>query len=289
MLQKEKSTWLIGVDLDGTLLDKKGKLPKKNIEVIKKLSKKGHKVVIITGRPYRSSKFVYDDLGLDTIIANHNGAVIHNPSDPGFVKIETSLNREIIKEFLNDPILNNNIQNFAVESKTKLFIKERDKWLEDFFFVKGAVELIECSTKEILKKKLDIDPYSMLILLKSKYSNDEISRIILELKTKYGETFMMRSWQHPEINNQIVLEINPISTDKFKALNKIRSYYNIHNHKTMTFGDGLNDVQMLHKSQYGIVMLNANESVRLFGNDLTFSDNNDAGVGKYLEKWFQLK
>ena len=47
---------MIAVDLDGTLLNSESKLSDFTIETIKKISKKGHQVVIATGRPYRMAK-----------------------------------------------------------------------------------------------------------------------------------------------------------------------------------------------------------------------------------------
>ena len=44
---------MIAVDLDGTLLNGESKLSDFTKETIKKISKKGHHVVIATGRPYR--------------------------------------------------------------------------------------------------------------------------------------------------------------------------------------------------------------------------------------------
>ena len=43
---------VIAVDLDGTLLDSNSNLSDFTKETIKKISQKGHKVIITTGRPY---------------------------------------------------------------------------------------------------------------------------------------------------------------------------------------------------------------------------------------------
>lgn len=286
MLNKERQKWLIAVDLDGTLLDNNDKIPQKNIDVIKRLQNDGHVISIITGRPFRSSKHIYEELGLNSIMGNHNGAILHNPSDPGFIATENGVNRRLIAEFTSDPLFVDNVENFAVETKTKLVIKKSDKWLEEFFFIEGELEIEVSDSLNEMIENLPIDPYSMLVLMKSKISKEDMSRAILDLKTKYGDSLTFRSWQHPKVKDQIVLEVNPISTDKGHALRKIRNYHNIHAHKTMVFGDGLNDVQMFDESAHSIVMKNADESIRFFGSDMTFETNHNAGVGDYLEKWF---
>ena len=47
---------IIAVDLDGTLLNSESKLSDFTKETIKKFQKKGHHVIITTGRPYRMAK-----------------------------------------------------------------------------------------------------------------------------------------------------------------------------------------------------------------------------------------
>ena len=44
---------------------------------LKKISKKGHHVVIATGRPYRMAKDFYDQLELETPMINFNGSLTH--------------------------------------------------------------------------------------------------------------------------------------------------------------------------------------------------------------------
>ena len=70
---------MIAVDLDGTLLNSESKLSDFTIETIKKISKKGHQVVIATGRPYRMAKDFYNQLELETPMINFNGSLTHLP------------------------------------------------------------------------------------------------------------------------------------------------------------------------------------------------------------------
>ena len=47
---------IIAVDLDGTLLNSDSQISDFTKETIKKVTEKGHQVIITTGRPYRMSK-----------------------------------------------------------------------------------------------------------------------------------------------------------------------------------------------------------------------------------------
>ena len=108
--------YLIALDLDGTLLPDLYSLSDYSVKVFKELSKRGHKIVITTGRPYRSSGFVYDAFKLDTPIINYNGCLITNPSN----------NREIIDchEIKREDILD--IYNHCKGQYTLFFVEHFD-------------------------------------------------------------------------------------------------------------------------------------------------------------------
>ena len=71
--------YLIVIDLDGTLMLDFSHYDQETVDYIKKLSHEGHKIMLATGRPLRSSYFVYEALGLDTPLINYNGARVTNP------------------------------------------------------------------------------------------------------------------------------------------------------------------------------------------------------------------
>ena len=63
--------YLIVLDLDGTLLSDWQTISETTKNYLKDLSKQGHKVVIATGRPFRSSERFYDDIcRLETLFGN---------------------------------------------------------------------------------------------------------------------------------------------------------------------------------------------------------------------------
>ena len=79
----ERFIWLkkiIAVDLDGTLLNSESQLSDFTKQTIKKVSAKGHKIIITTGRPYRMAIDYYKELGLDTPMINFNGSLTHIPN-----------------------------------------------------------------------------------------------------------------------------------------------------------------------------------------------------------------
>lgn len=72
---------LIALDLDGTTLNNQSLLSVRTKNVLARLQKDNHLVMIATGRPYRNSKEFYETLKMTTPLVNFNGALCHNPTD----------------------------------------------------------------------------------------------------------------------------------------------------------------------------------------------------------------
>ena len=92
---------LITIDLDGTLLLSFMEYDQETINYLKKLHNEGHLIMIATGRPFRSSYFIYEMLGLKTPIINYNGALVTNPSDHNFKGTDLRINRNELFDILN--------------------------------------------------------------------------------------------------------------------------------------------------------------------------------------------
>lgn len=57
---------LIAIDLDGTTLNNESQLTAETIKTLRAAAKEGHIVSIITGRPYRIARRIYDQIGIKT-------------------------------------------------------------------------------------------------------------------------------------------------------------------------------------------------------------------------------
>lgn len=111
--------YLVCCDLDGTLLNDSGCLTENTIEAIKRVSKLGHIVCLLTGRPFNGSIDIYRKLELESIMANQNGAFITNPSDPGFIPIAIGFSCQIAVEIFQNKRLKKYMNNAIIEGLNK--------------------------------------------------------------------------------------------------------------------------------------------------------------------------
>ena len=70
---------LIATDLDGTLLRPDRTVSPRTAEVLKRISAGGTGVVLVTGRPIRWLRLVYDQLAEAVPAICANGAVVYDP------------------------------------------------------------------------------------------------------------------------------------------------------------------------------------------------------------------
>ncbi len=283
-MKKEK--WLIVVDLDGTLLKSSHSLHpnyeihSRNIDVLSKIMKDGHEVAIVTGRPWRDTKIVYEKIGLKTILGNYNGAHIHNPNDKGFFKITTAMNRELVKELLKDELLSHYSENFIIEDIDSTYVlNSKDNEMMQQFHISSDANVSECDWNH----SFEMDPQS--IIFKIKHKEVDLDILMTHLRRSFGEAFLFRYWINKE-KDMVNLEVNQKAVTKGAALRVIASYYNIPVSRTIAFGDGENDVEMLNVAGIGVAMKNANRLVKSYANDVTDYTNDEGGVGRYLEKYF---
>jgi HAD superfamily hydrolase (TIGR01484 family) len=94
---------LIALDLDGTTLNDQSLLSVRTKNVLARLQKDNHLVMIATGRPYRNSKEFYETLKMTTPLVNFNGALCHNPTDSNWRNYyHKTLNKDFAMDLINE-------------------------------------------------------------------------------------------------------------------------------------------------------------------------------------------
>lgn len=82
------------------------------------------------------------------------------------------------------------------------------------------------------------------------------------------------------------IEMIPLSTDKGTAVKQIQKEQGVDFDHTFVFGDGMNDVGMMHEAKYSVAMGNGLEEVKKQANYVTETNAKD-GLAKFLEDYFK--
>ncbi len=238
--------YLIALDLDGTILYDFDSLSETLCEFMKKLQDMGHSIVIATGRPYRSSKFVYDRFNLNTPIINYNGGLITNPKDDRFQEVNYTIDKSIIIDIFENNL--NHIRNAFSEVYDKIYLYKKESEIEPLLHVEGSTGL------EIgnLRDTLDSNPNGFIIIGKTghgQYIKDYIDK-------KYLGIVDSRIWNLSGEYDSIV-EIYTPQSNKGEALETVSKHLGFKKEDIIAIGDGHNDIEMLQYAGLGVAMKNA--------------------------------
>ncbi len=281
--------YLIVSDLDGTLLNNEGKLSKRTIDVIRKVVNDGNIFCIATGRSLLGSIDIYNQLDLNSLIINHNGSFISNPSDPTFNPIDLVFSKYIAQKILSQEKVKKYINNAFLECKNTTYklnnIHTNDLKLDLSKYYHIDLDNTSVIDLENEPSNIDTDPYAMFLYLK----NDNIKyfdKIIYHIKN-VSPCLNVRMIKLP--SSGYIVEINTIFGDKSMGVNYLSSYYGIPKDRIITFGDGENDIHMLNNVKYGIAMKNAKDAAKVIARHITKYKNYEDGVVWDLEYFMKNK
>jgi len=238
--------YLFALDLDGTLLYDFDSLDQSVCDFMKNIQSQGHKIVIATGRPYRSSRFVYERFGLDTPIINYNGGLVTHPTDALFPSVNITLKKEyIIDIFENNVDL---IRNAFSEVRDNIYLFKEELAIEPLLHRTHDSTLCVGHLKDTLK----VDPNGFIIIGKPN-SGKAIDQYV---KTRYQGVVLTRIWNLTGEFDSIV-EIFTPENSKGTALKHVAEYLGFEPENVIAIGDGHNDIEMLEYAGIGVAVKNA--------------------------------
>lgn len=101
----------------------------------------------------------------------------------------------------------------------------------------------------------------------------------------FAEVIEQRRWGAP----YPVLEIIKKGINKAVGVDYAREYLNIPQSRTIAFGDEDNDTEMLQYAEHGVAMKNAIDDIKSISNYVTEANNNNDGIGHFLNEFFDLR
>jgi len=272
---------LISCDLDGTLLNSKSEISQYSKKVIKKLTDMGHIFCINTARPFNACEKYYKELGLNTPIVTHNGALMFNPYRSDFPSTNWCISREIIKELIGDKNIRKYACNAIIDAEQRTYVYVKNDWTEKQWH-KVINDFGIYTTENIVKlngtlKGFKDTAYCVLFVPKQEKDLMDLTNAI---KTKVP-TLLTKLWRVEGMG--VVVEVCSPNCSKAIALRDLATYYGIPDWRTVAFGDGLDDAEMLKYAICGYAMKNGKNEAQMNAAYITKWTNDEDGVAKTLE------
>ncbi|MDW2862089.1 HAD-IIB family hydrolase, partial [Mesomycoplasma ovipneumoniae] len=238
-----------------------------------------HVVCILTGRPWRSTKPIYEKLGLKTIVANFNGAYIHNPTDSEFIPTINYINLNDILYIMGDKRVKAETSNFAIEGPGWAKIKKRDKQLEQVF----GFDHIKNLKPGLNFHKIPLKPTCLILDTKPTTNINDFKSY---LERRYGDLGEFSAWSKGE-NHTYVFDMTAIGVNKSKAVSMLSRYYKIDLENIISIGDSYNDIGMFEISTISVAMANSPQQVKRRATVVLKKTNKQGGVGDYIRRFLK--
>ena len=267
---------MIGVDLDGTLLNSEKQLTAYTREVLKKAIEQEVAVVVATGRPFSG---VPDELK-------------HFPG----IRYALTANGASILAMQKQKVVYENL--LSVESSEKVIDILRKHHAIHEFFVDGVGYMNEDGLKNVYA--YFEDPHMAEYLQSTRIPVKDVKEKLQTMKCEVDKLQgIFRNQKDKEealeelntLSGIVVtaamdnnLEINKEGTNKGLGLLQLGKSLGISREEIMACGDGGNDVEMLKEVGFAVAMANGSDPVKKAADFVTVSNDED-GVAKAIERF----
>ncbi|MCK5761704.1 MAG: HAD family hydrolase [Candidatus Izimaplasma sp.] len=268
--------YLIALDLDGTLLYDWNTLKEETRKYLLNISKQGHKLVIATGRPFRSSERYYKMLELDTPIINYNGGLVTSKADDNFQCFSLTVEKEYILEIFEN---------------TKQYMKNAFGEIGDDIYLLHDTEEIRPLIHNFNGASLTVGDFKDTL----PGSTNGFIIIANEGQGQYIEDYVEQNFKgkvlHRNWGNEysFIIELFTPETNKGSAIEYVSKYLGFEKEQIIAFGDGHNDIEMLEYAGIGIAMSNAHHSLLEVADIILEDSNRENGIEKFLDKFLEIK
>lgn len=252
----------VAFDMDGTLLDGRSELSEENRTACEALRASGRKILISTGRTYKSAQLPLDGFAFDGYVCS-NGATIYE-ADGAMVHYDT-LEAEaviaILQELQRQPLY---YELHDINSNRWIVQEDRQR-MEDMI---GEDELIEginlrrftfynltaSGSREELFAQIRTGELEIVKIFIWHPRPEELVRVRQELEQWESKASITTSGRHN-------LELIPPAVSKWEGLQYFCRKWGLSAEEVMTFGDSDNDLEMLTHAGASVAMENSSANV----------------------------
>ncbi len=263
---------LVASDIDGTLIRTDGTLSPRTIEVLDQLYSRGVPTVLVTGRPVRWLRQLYDQMAEPLPAVCANGAVVYDPDTDEVLRaapLDVDLLLDVTKrlrEAVPDVAL-------AVEVEDG-----RSFWYEEAWPLRWDGEH---QSVRVLSTPEELVSAPAVKLLARSVSSDPDSFYELVSRTLGGVAETTHS------SSTALVEISATGVTKAAGLAWLCEREGFTAADVVAFGDMPNDVPMLTWVGHAVAMGNAHPAVVEVADEVTATNDED-GVAAYLSSLFGL-
>ena len=266
---------LIASDIDGTLLDRNHRVPRRNRDAVARAVQQGAYFALSTGRPFRWIAPVLEQLPVRPVCVTSNGAVLYDSAEDRVMSAH-ELSPAALAEVVDVAQSALGTVGFGAEraggsladAVEDLFVVERhysENALFEGFGVVSMGELVGQPAVKFLIRNTDYTAPELYELI-APHIDPELAHLTYSVQ-------------------EGILEVAAPNVTKRRGVEWLAEHIGVAQQETIAFGDMPNDIEMLTWAGCGVAMENAHPEVKAAADAVTVA-NHQAGVAKVLERWF---
>ncbi len=246
---------LLALDLDGTLTNSKKEVTPRTRKVLTEMMKRGHTVVLASGRPTPGVLRVAESIDLhkyDGYVLSYNGG-----------KVTKCSTGEVLNEqYLPEKMTYN--ENGIVANM------HNDEFMELEAFI----------------NHMDIVHYQNPLEQITAPVNKCLGTAPVETALKFVKIFADKFQGYISVGRSepFYIELMPLGIDKAVSLGRLSAMVGLGRENVIACGDGFNDISMVEYAGLGVAMANAQDELKEVADYVTYSNDED-GVAYIIEKY----
>lgn len=268
---------MIGLDLDGTLLNREKKLTPYSEAVLKEAIRQGVTVLVATGRPLSGvPEFMREFPGMRYILTA-NGARIYDRKDGDHLLFCHLLSNEDASAVLDVFEEYDTLKDVYYDGVGYANRSEIDH-LERYYHDPAMRDYIWKTRKRVDNVRDKMKEYS--------FGMDKIQAVFARMDEREEAMKRLKETTELSVTGALTnnIEVNAKGVNKGNGLVELGGLLGIEREEIMACGDGLNDLVMLETVGFGVAMANGNEEVKERADYVTLTNEED-GVAKAIEKF----
>lgn len=268
---------LIGIDVDGTLLDSQGRMPAANRDAIHEAVAQGIHIALVTGRSYPFARPVADPLPPSVTLIVSNGAV--ERAMDGSTLARRLLDRHVARAVLEAtrPHRNAAALIFDRDAERQVVFESMDwehpgrknYWLRNQPLIAQSLPLEDALTE---------DPVQVMF-----NGGVEAMRVLADALGREARDFAVTLTEYVHRDFSLIDITAPTAT-KGRALAWRAEQLGLTRDQVMAVGDNFNDLEMLESAGVAVVMANAVAGLKERGWHLT-GHQDDAGLSEAIRRF----
>jgi 5-amino-6-(5-phospho-D-ribitylamino)uracil phosphatase len=246
---------MIALDLDGTLAIANNQVSPATRDALHELHEGGVEVVIATGRRYRSTRYVIENLGIDTFAVCNGGALVKTPDQKTLhrdtydispiVEVARSLGLAL---FAQRDAHDHGGVDFVIDSGVpwsdviKQYYENNREW-------SAPVDLLDAEPEFLVSGVFG--------------SEAELWELANVVERSHGNRYNAVVVPHPRPKaDYSYCEIAQGHVDKWHGLTRLKEHLDIKAEHVCAVGDELNDIPMIRAAGHGFAMQNGHEELQ---------------------------